>query len=268
MTKIKQPSRQLTTYEKNQLLQYGFQEIDLINQGELPVEYLTGFVNFANLRLKINPNALIPRVETEELVNLISDFAAQNLETITYLEVGTGSGAISLAFFAYLLQHQRLSCLEEFVVTDISPTALALAKENFIRLFPKESAYKVEFLASNLLEQLSNSQKNPRQFKIIVANLPYIPSGLMNALDDSVKNYEPLIALDGGTTGFELINQMLDQIIDQNLLAQNGQIFLEVDRTHNLRFIQTYFPHVAQEFFIREVKDQFANQRFLILQRR
>ncbi|HPS40552.1 MAG TPA: HemK/PrmC family methyltransferase [Candidatus Woesebacteria bacterium] len=267
MIQIKKRKSQLTVYEKNQLLQYGFQEVDLINQGELPVEYLTGFVNFANLTLKIKPNVLIPRVETEELVSLIIDFASDNLKTIRYLEVGTGSGAISLAFFAYLLQHKKLS-LKKFILTDISPTALTLAKENFSRLFKEEMSHKVKFLESDLLAKFSNKRKNQQQFNVIVANLPYIPSDQISALDCSVKNYEPCLALDGGSTGFELINQMLRQITAKNLLAKNGKIFLEVYPTHNLLFIQTYFPKIAQEFLIKEVQDQFAKQRFLILQRR
>lgn len=264
-------SRQLSIYEKNQLLKYGLKEIDLINQGELPVEYLTGFVDFKDLTIKVNQNVLIPRVETEELVDLMTDSVSLNLKTISYLEIGTGSGAISLAFFDYLRRQKSLQqkkqqknfLLKNLILTDVSITALTLAKENFLSLFNQELFPEVKFLQSNLLDQFSQDK-----FNIIVANLPYIPSQKINDLEKSVKDYEPLLALDGGRTGFELINKMLLQILHKNLLIKGGRIFLEVDQTHDLVFVQTYFPEIEENFFIQEFKDQFARQRFLVLQKR
>lgn len=255
--------RQLSVYEKNQLLKYSLKETELLTKSELPVEYFTGFVTFKDLDIKVNQNVLIPRVETEELVDLLVDFVQLIQEPISYLELGTGSGAISLAFFDFLLKQKKMK-LEKFILTDLSKTALNLAKENFSRLF-KETVFlnQVEFLQTDLVESFSH-----QEFNLIVANLPYIPSKKIKKLDESVKNYEPLLALDGGETGFELIAKMLEQILKKDLLSKNGRIFLEVEQTHNLSFIKEKFPKIDEEFFIEKFKDQFSRQRFLVLQKR
>jgi len=254
-------SRQLSIYEKNQLLRYGLREDDLLARAEMPVEYLTGFVNFKNLEIKVNQNVLIPRVETEELIDLMIEFVDSLREPLAYLEVGTGSGAISLALFNFLSKQKRL-LLDKLILTDFSAAALKVAKENFSRLFGAGSFSKIQFLENDLLSDF------PKQkFNLIVANLPYIPSGRMNALDSSVKDYEPTLALNGGESGFELINEMLEQVLDKELLSGNGQIFLEVYENHNTQFIKEKFPKIFQNFSIREFKDQFNRQRFLVLQK-
>jgi release factor glutamine methyltransferase len=254
--------RQLSIYEKNQLLKYGLQEKDLLAKGELPVEYLTGFVNFKNLDVEVNSHVLIPRVETEELVELVIKIMPFVAKQISYLEIGTGSGAISLALFNYFL-HQSGFSLKKFVLTDISKDALHLAKENFLRLFGKEQIAKIQFLHSNLLASLFG-----QQFNVIVANLPYIPSSKINNLAKSVREYEPLLALNGGATGFDLINQLLKQILAKNLLDQNGKIFLEVDEGHDLTFIKTKFPVINQQYLITQFIDQFDRHRFLVLEKK
>lgn len=253
--------RQLSIYEKNQLLKYGLKEVDLLDQREMPVEYLTGHVNFRDLEINVSRDVLIPRVETEELVDLLIKFANTLKEPLSYLEVGTGSGAISLAFFDDLLKHKDLF-LEKIVLTDLSASALKLAKENFLGLFGATFLTKINFLENNLLTNFPQSK-----FNLIVANLPYIPSEKIKNLDASVKDYEPHLALDGGASGFELINQMLEQILDNDLLSANGRIFLEVDESHDQQLIKAKFPKIAQIFSIQEIKDQFGRQRFLILKK-
>lgn len=252
-------SRILSVYERNQLLKYSLKEADLLTKGELPVEYFTGFVNFKNLDLKVNQNVLIPRTETEELVDLLINFAISIDESFSYLEVGTGSGAISAAFFDFLLKTKKIE-FEELILTDISNEALALAKENFTLLFGAAALSKVRFLKNDLLDGFPK-----KSFNIIVANLPYIPSSKIETLDPSVKDHEPLLALDGGKTGFELINKMLEQVLNQNLLAEDGKIFLEVHETHDVQFIEKRFRKIYEKFSILEIKDQFERQRFLVL---
>ncbi len=255
-----QQNRFLSIYEKNQLLKYGFKEQDLLTQGELPVEYLTGLVEFCGLTLKVNRKVLIPRVESEDLVALISDFSISLKNNLSYLEVGTGSGAISLAFFAFLLKQKKISQIDQFLISDISQDALALAKRNFYDLFDQQLIKKIKLLESNLLDGFASNK-----FNLIVANLPYIPSSLIKSLDVSVRDYEPLLALDGGSTGFDLINQFLEQVTSQNVLASEGKIFLEVHETHDFEFVRKYFPNIEKNFSIKEVEDQFGRHRFLIL---
>ena len=254
-------TRVLSIYEKNQLLKYGFKDADLLNKGELPVEYLTNYVEFKNLTIKVNQDVLIPRVESEELIDLMGDFYNSLNDDIFYLEVGTGSGAISLAFYDFLTK-QKKKKINKFIVTDLSLSALNLAKENFINLFGDSISNKIEFLQTDLLNSFPD-----QKFNLIIANLPYIPSTMIEKLDESVKNYEPLLALDGGKTGFELINKFLEQIINKNILKNNGKIFLEVYEAHDVKFIKNNFPNICQNFSIEEFKDQFNRQRFLILKK-
>ena len=262
--------RKLSIYEQNQLRRFGFSNHDLLSQGELPVEYLTGSLTFKNLDLKVNQAVLIPRVETEDLVDLICEFSHDLInrgEAINYLEVGTGSGAISLAFFDDLIKHKSVIC-EQFVMTDISKEALSLAQENFQRLFAHPLLNKLKFLESDLLQQIFVKPKpQATKFNLIVANLPYIPSSAWHNLDSSVKDFEPKLALDGGVNGFVLINRLLEQILEKNLLTDHGKIFLEVYETHQKAYIEANFPKLTQHFVIKEQRDQFARHRFLILQK-
>lgn len=254
-------NRVLSVYEKNQLLKYGLKETDLLSRGSLPVEYLTGFVDFCDLEVKINQSVLIPRVESEELATLMGDFYSFVGNDLSYLEVGAGSGAISLAFYAFLLK-QKDAKINKFVLSDLSQAALDLAKENFKNLFGDKTIGKIEFLQSDLLDAFSKEK-----FNLIVANLPYIPSTEIEKLDQSVKNYEPLLALDGGQSGFDLINKFLGQILDRGILRADGKIFLEVYETHRADFIYKNFPNISKNFSIEEFKDQFDRHRFLVLKK-
>ena len=259
-------SRKLSIYERNQLLKYSLKETDLLTKGDLPVEYLTGFVEFRNLELKINQNVLIPRVETEELLDLMIEFAKSSLEEISYLELGTGSGAISLAFLDFLLKEKSKALrVKQILISDLSTKALSVAQDNLIRLFPqsKDFSFKCDFLVSDLLKNV------PKQkFNLVVANLPYIPTKLIASLEASVKDYEPTLALDGGEDGFTLIAQLLEQIILDDFLSLNGKIFLEVHETHTLDFIAKNYPKIMYNFLVEELPDQFDRHRFLILQKR
>lgn len=251
--------RKLSVYERNQLLKYSLKENDLLSKGSLPVEYLTGIVNFAGIELRVDQNVLIPRVETEELVELIVGFIKKNNKPVKYLEVGTGSGAISLAVLAAVKNLRNLP-IKKFVMTDISEEALLLAKQNLQAHFISTVASQVSFIHSDLLKKVM-----PQTFEVIVANLPYIPSGEMLKLDSSVKDFEPHIALEGGETGFEMIAVFLQQIIEGAYLSSEGQIFLEVHKSHTLEFITKFYRQFLDHFKIQEVKDQFSRQRFLLL---
>lgn len=254
-------NRILSVYEKNQLLKYGLKDSDLLSMGDWPVEYLTGFVEFKDLALKVNQNVLIPRVESEELIGLMGDFCIGIKNDVSYLEVGTGSGAISLAFYDFLLKQKKLK-IKDFIVSDISSPALKLAQENFKNLFGQFVLNKIAFLQSDLLDDFAN-----QKFDLIVANLPYIPSGEIEKLDQSVRDYEPLLALNGGFTGFDLINKFLEQILEKKPLTEEGKIFLEVYETHDIDFINKNFPNIYKNFLIEEFKDQFDRHRFLILKK-
>ena len=257
---MKNVKRNLSVYEKNQLLKYDKKESDFLSYGEMPVEYFTGRVEFKGLDLMINENVLIPRVETEELVDLL----VSNLEEdqpLSYLEIGTGSGVISLAFLNILEKEGLFNKNNNFLLTDISKEALTVARKNLTDNLSQETLNQIAYLNTNLATAIEN-----KKFNLIVANLPYIPSKDINELDQSVKDFEPILALDGGETGFELIAEFLFQVSDKKLLAMGGKIFLEVDQSHDQSFIKNNFPKIIDKYVISFIKDQFGRNRFLIIE--
>lgn len=265
MSNLIKSKRQLSVYEKQQLLRADLTESDLLSKKDLPVEYLTGQVDFANLSLKVNENVLIPRVETEELLELvIKEITYLKNDNLNVLELATGSGAISLALIEQIRDAQYFNKKWFFSLTDVSLPALELAQENYQHLLADKmdnEKISINFYQSDLLDELDKN----KGYDLIVANLPYIPHDNIDQLDASVKNFEPHLALDGGPTGFELINRALKKIVEYKLLNPAGTIFLEVDLSHDQMFIKKNFPQLFNLFKITFIKDQFERNRFLVL---
>ncbi len=259
--------RVLSLYEKQQLLQYGLSEADFLKKGEMPVEYFTGRVDFAGLTLTINQDVLIPRVESEELVDQALDFAKKcSKQQLRILEIGTGSGAIALAFINKIRQLNYLNKSWEFALTEISAPALATAQNNYQQLLAKDinqDQIKVKFILSNLLEAIKQSPP----FDLVLANLPYIPHSAIKSLGASVKEFEPWLALDGGETGFSLIASALEQLLAKQLLADEATIMVETYHLHDQQFIRRNFSFLFGQFEIKFIKDQFNRQRFLHLKK-
>jgi release factor glutamine methyltransferase len=161
-------------------------------EGE-PVEYLLGGTTFAGHRIAVTPDVLIPRPETEilldEAIKLIEP------EGLPVLDVGTGSGILALSLAKKFPQL-------EIIATDISPAALAVARRNAVGIG------KIRFLESDLMEEAGKSL--PEHFQMIVANLPYIPTGQIDGLMREV-HHEPRLALDGGADGLDLIRRLVAQ---------------------------------------------------------
>lgn len=237
--------RSLSPYEKNQLLKYGIDESKLL-ESEMPVEYLTGHVKFCGLDLQVNENVLIPRVETEELVekvfNKIIQIHQKNpTKVIKILEIGTGSGAIAISLSKKLKQ-EKVS--HKVTAVDISLEALAVARSNQQII---DNTLPIVFVKSDLL---SNLPINNYVADIIVANLPYIPSERIEKLDSSVKDFEPHLALDGGADGLELVRKFLNQA--KTMLKKSGCIFLELDFAHNQKKMNEF----SDDWFVDLSRDQ------------
>ena len=160
-------------------------------QGE-PLQYVMGTAAFYCIELEVGPGVLIPRPETEQLVELALAHASQGVEV---LDLCTGSGAIALAMAA---------CRPDshFTGVDISPEALAYARRNQQRL----QLANVEFLEGDLFAPLSP----PRRFGLITANPPYVSQADYEGLERVVRDYEPALALLGGQDGLDLIRRILD----------------------------------------------------------
>ena len=177
----------------------------------VPVQYLTGFEEFYGRIFEVEPGVLIPRPETEELVEgtlrrleeLFGDGASLRLA-----DIGTGSGAI-----AATLKLERPSLLVSAV--DISPDALAVARKNASRL-----GAEIEFLKGDLLDPLTGL---PERFDAIVSNPPYIPDADREGMSEVVTDHEPHLALFGGQDGLHFYRRLaagLPQVIrDKALVA-------------------------------------------------
>jgi release factor glutamine methyltransferase len=259
--------RDLSVYEKQQLLKHSLTEEEFLKKGDMPVEYFTGFVDFAGLTLIINQKVLIPRIESEELVDLAFNFFKHcKKNSLRILELGVGSGAISLALINKVHQLNYLNKNWDFNLTELSSPALAVAKNNFQNLLIEKidkNKVQVQFILSNLLDKINCQQK----FDLVLANLPYIPSQEITRLDGSVKDFEPILALDGGETGFDLIATVLDQILKKDVLAKDAHLFFETHQTHNSYFIKNNYPALLNNFKFEYIKDQFNRQRFIRLKK-
>jgi release factor glutamine methyltransferase len=211
-----------------------------------PSQYIKGWVEFYKLKFKVTPDVLIPRPETELLVDEV--LKNINSENTLLLDVGTGAGNIAISI-------AKNSADVKIVATDISASALKVAKLN-AELHGVNK--RIKFIQSNLLPSILNT---PYSMLIIVTNLPYIPSARIPYLDSSVKDFEPHVALDGGEDGFKLYRKLFCQIQDRNW--KPGLIIGEIDYTHGelaANEARKYFPNAQIE-----VKTDLAHKQRILM---
>ena len=170
----------------------------------MPIAYLLGARPFYDRSFKVTPHVLVPRPETEHLVEASLDWA-KGRDSLRVVDIGTGSGIIAVTLAAHLPQ-------ASVIATDISHAALVVAREN------AEGLGNIQFVEADLLEAL----RGP--FDIIAANLPYIATGDIGLLE--VARFEPHIALDGGVDGLNTIRRIMQQAPSR--LASPGLLLLEI----------------------------------------
>jgi len=182
-----------------------------------PIAYLTGTAHFFNLEFEVTPDVLIPRPDTETLVeNVIQSARLQGgLEAPRVLDLCTGCGCIAAAVACNLKA-------ATVVATDISGAAVAVAKRNMQRLGLSD---RVTVVQGDLYEALSQIP-DAGQFNLILANPPYIPTDRIASLDRSVRDYEPLAALDGGRDGLMVHRRILADA--PRHLSRGGKVYLEI----------------------------------------
>lgn len=234
-----------------------------------PKQYKLGWVEFYKLKFKVTPDVLIPRPETELLVDEILRHVRSGLvrlETFIILDVGTGAGNIAISLAKNLSLHLEGGNVK-IIATDISEKALKIARQN-AKLHGVLD--RITFIKSNLLssvilrpkveESLAHASNNDNC--IIATNLPYIPSARIPYLDPSVKDFEPHLALDGGEDGFDLYRKLFQQI--SRLHPKGVRLIVgEVDYTHGELAIseaQKYFPDSKVE-----VKTDLAHRQRILL---
>jgi len=179
-----------------------------------PLPYLTGRVEFYNLEFEITPEVLIPRPETETLVDLaLAHCSSATHSSSTHpliADVGTGSGCIAVSLAAHLPQ-------ATIYAIEISPAALAVARRNVER---HGLTARVHLVAGDVLTPLSGP------VHLIVSNPPYIPTSARASLPASVRNHEPKLALDGGVDGLRIIQRLLAQA--PAVLKPGGGLLIEI----------------------------------------
>lgn len=192
-----------------------------------PVWQIIGKVNFWGLEYFVTKDVLVPRPETELLVEeVVNKVLARNYRINDILDLGTGAGTIAVA----------LGCeFPEIKITaaDISDKALKIAKKNARH----NKVKNIEFLESNLFKNISD------KYDIICANLPYIPTEDMASLDFDVHHYEPKVALDGGIGGLEIYDRFFREV--GNYLNDEGIIICEIGLSQGMeirKIVKKYLP--------------------------
>ena len=206
---VSHPERELATQEEQLYNQY-------ISERALgkPVSYITGMKEFMGLEFAVNKAVLIPRPETELLVE--EAVRVLNGKAMRVLDLCTGSGAIAVSIRHFVPQ-------AEVTATDLSEEALKVARENAERL----TAGGIRFLQGDLFEAFSNLQAPGSElFNLIVSNPPYIPAKVIDGLMPDVKDFEPRLALDGGTDGLDIYRRLIPQAAEH--LAPGGVLLLEI----------------------------------------
>jgi len=179
-----------------------------------PLAYLTGSKDFYNHSFLVNKHVLIPRPETEELVELAMQHIEQK-QLKKVLDIGTGSGAIALSLAA------ESALPLEITAIDASLNAIKVAEINRIRIPTRHRDTTVDLKTSSLQRFIS-----PRSYQLIVTNPPYIPTAEVDELDPAVNRYEPRLALDGGADGLKVYREIAARL--PQLLVAGGICICEI----------------------------------------
>lgn len=235
------------------------------NLKNAPVQYQRGWTEFYKLRFDLTQDVLIPRPETELLVDEVirfrnSELGIQNVEnknnselstqnsSCVIMDIGTGSGCIAISI-AKNLPNVRV------IATDISKEALQVAEKNSLK---HKTDKKIIFLHQDLLGNLKVSPD------IIVTNLPYIPYYRLSMIDPLVRDFEPKIALDGGSDGFDLYRKLFSQMNEKQISPKILIAEIDESQAENAPLeAKKAFPKASK---IEIKKDLFGKNRILIIE--
>lgn len=176
-----------------------------------PLQYILGTASFLNLELEVNPSVMIPRPETELLVDAVFTKFGENEFSGNILDIGTGSGCIAIAL-AKKYPNAKITAM------DFSESALSTAKSNS----KKNNIENISFLRDDIL----NFKQNDDKYDIVVSNPPYIPFCDIEGLQPEVKSYEPHSALTDNGDGLKFYKKFSD--IFPSLLSEQGNFFIEI----------------------------------------
>ena len=208
----------------------------------IPAQYIIGHAEFFGMQLKVDERVLIPRPETEELVELV--LAENPKENLKVLDIGTGSGAIALA-----LAKNR----PDWTITaaDISQDALDLAMEN-----ANNQGQTLSFIKSDCFSEISS------KYDIIVSNPPYISRVDEAEVGLNVLHSEPHLALFADEDGLAIYRKIAEE--SKDYLNDGGKIYLHIGYKHG-QSVPAYFKENYPEKRVRTLKDQFGQDRMVVI---
>jgi release factor glutamine methyltransferase len=214
-----------------------------------PAAYITGKREFWSLEFHVTPDVLIPRPETETLVEVALKSARDfgSAEPLRIIDLGTGSGAIAVALAAELAN-------AEIWATDVSAAALSVARDNARR---NHVADKIQFVAGDLLGEINRAEP----FHLIVSNPPYISSADIDALEPEVSHWEPRAALDGGPDGLDYYRRIAAQAF--HYLAPSSVLAVEIGAGMG-EAVAALFKQAADCYDVTVQKDYAGKQRVVV----
>lgn len=238
---------------KEYIITHGEEEIDSLKVEEIynkikkleehiPIQYITNKQEFMKLKFFVNENVLIPRSDTEILVEeIIENY--KNKE-VKILDLCTGSGCIAISLKKYIEN-------SKIYAVDISKDALKVANQNAIN-----NGVDIKFIESDIFKNI-----NEEKFDIIVSNPPYIKTEVINKLDKEVKK-EPFIALDGGKDGLYFYKKIIEE--GYKFLNENGKIFFEIGYDQKDEIINIIKNDTRYEV-VKTKKDLGNNDRVIVI---
>ncbi|NQI71521.1 peptide chain release factor N(5)-glutamine methyltransferase [Streptococcus suis] len=230
--------RQEVSPDDQELLNHIFQQLSQ----HRPAQYIIGKADFHDLEFAVDERVLIPRPETEELVDLI--LQENSRAGLRILDIGTGSGAIAIS-----LAKARPDW--EVVAVDISTDALAVAQEN-----ARSSQVSVQFIQSDVLQAVTG------QFDIIISNPPYISPDDKDEVGANVLTSEPHLALFAEEDGLAIYRQIAEQA--GAFLKENGKLYFEIGYKQGQALTDLLALHFPEKR-VRVIKDQFGQDRKVVV---
>ncbi len=246
------PEKKLTLRQERKFIRY----VKKRKKHE-PIWYITGHIEFFGNDFLVNESVLIPRPETEILVEKILEYTRSiKKNNFKIVDIGTGSGAIILSLAANLFSDTEKKNMTSFFASDVSKKALKVARINAQKM---ELSKSVKFKAGDLFGPWVG-----HKFDIVVANLPYVPHEDMSSLAFDLVHYEPRIALDGGEKGLEIYTKFFEEL--PYFIDKESVVFCEIgDRQGEP--VRNLVKRLLPKMQVDIIQDYAGFDRFVIIKK-